>query len=445
MLALLLALAVSQTAPAAPAPARGPLPNSCQAALADGEADAAGLPGVDGASVSSPEALSALRRARGEALLIIRGGDFRGADFSRARLQNLCFVGANLAGSNWNGARAPGLGFIGADLTGARMRRADLSHVLFRNAVLENVDARGAILRGGRLDGGWFTGSVANLRLDRADLRGFRFECGITLGDGCPVHQGEEPSFRGADLSGANLFGYGDLAGALIDGTEVAPSRLHDLAAANVAGPIRLRGGDRLMTLSRSDYLRLRPHLVDPLTLADEPVGRGESPGWIRPGAVALFIDAARLFRPAFRSDPLFESMVPVLIDASSSRVAVRVNADSSLDVAGDAIGGNAHLCSLRAPRIRYDPATGWYGAPQEGRAEEPERWRGRPMRVLHFSGDRAIVSIGARFAGSGDTDEDPRPSDFASCGARAGFSDMIRVPAARAEAEAILAREELP
>jgi uncharacterized protein YjbI with pentapeptide repeats len=442
MAAFLLALAAA--AQSLPPSLAAPLVSSCQAALADGDVD--DLPGVDGATLSGAPALVALRRARGDAPLVVSRGDFRGADFRGARLHNLCFVDTNLSGSDWSGAQARGVGFVRADLSDARMARADLGLVFFRNAVLENVDARGAILRGGRLDGGWFDGSVANWRLDRADLTGFRFECGITLDDGCPVYRGEgEISFRGTNLTGANLFGRGDLTGARIDRTEVEPGRLRDLAGARIAGPIHVRGGDRLFTLSPADYRRVLPNLVDPATLGDEPIARGEAPGWARPGARVLFIDDARLVRPAFRDDPLFRAMVPVLVAASSSRVAVRVNADGSMDAVGDAIGGNAHLCSLQATGLRFDAASGWYTAPQAGSASEPERWRGRPMRVLQFSGDRAVVSIGARFTGSADADEDPRPSDFANCGARAGFSDMVRVPVTREQVDARLREEVLP
>lgn len=493
-MAPLLALLLAASVPPAP---------GCQAslgALHEGVEESALPNQVDGATIRGRDALVALRRERGEVLLTVNGGNFAGADFRGARLHNICFVGTDLSGSDWRQASAAGVGFIGANLTGADLRGARLERVLLRNANLEGVNGEGAILIGGRLEGGWFDGSVTRLDLDRADLTGFRFDCGITLDDGCPVDQGDPRiSLRGANLTGANLFGYGSLEGARIDRTEVKLDQLRDLATAELAGPIRLSGGETVVELSPDDVRALLPHIgradeasapsfdcaaaasaverqicavdggrlrrldreVDALyraAVARDPAearaqrdwlrrrdrcqasanpdcvddayeqrkaelaARAPQPDWLRPGAYLLFADPTVSFDDAFRAQPLFRRLLPVLLDLRWSQVALRVNPDLSLEAVGTAIGGNAHSCSLEAGGLRRDPASGYYSA--RG-ADGP--MRGRPVPVLLIHGDWLEVYAAGRADPS--TPLGAAASDYASCGARAGFGDMLRLP----------------
>jgi uncharacterized protein YjbI with pentapeptide repeats len=280
---------------------------------------------------------------------------------------------------------------------------------------------------------------VENLRLDGADLTGFRFDCGITLDDGCPVYQGGGPiSLRGANLAGANLFGVVDLADARIDGTEIGPGQLHDLRTARIEGPIRLRGGDATVEVSPEDYLALLPHIVDPLQPEAPFAQPAAPPSWARPGAIALFVDAPLLFDEAFRGTPLYRRLLPALIGASASHVAVRVRRDGSLDAAGESVGANAHTCTLAGEGLLFDPATGYYSGPHEATGEEPAEWRERPMPVLSFVGDRVEVYRSGR-DNLGGPDGDPRLSDYASCGMRAAFAPMVRVPGEEAAARRML------
>lgn len=479
--------------------------------------DEAELPGqVDGATIAGRDALLALRRERGEALITVRGGDFSGADFSGARLHNICFIETNLADSDWREAEANGVGFVRADLSGANLAGARLRGVLLRAPNLANADASGADLSGGRFDGGW-QGSVDNLRLDRADLSGFRFDCGITIGDSC-ANDGRV-SLRGADLSGAALntwWGDADLAGARIDRTEVSLGQLGALRDARIVGPIRVRGGEAVAELSAAEHRALLPHLVDesdfgapsfdcarasrPVErlicseagahlrpadrelaelyrqalaadpavaeaqrrwLADRdrcPVENGDDSGcvfylyerrraeliaalgpppWLRPGTHAYFAQPPAVFDEAFRGDPLYRRLVPVMTGAAWSRVLVRVNADGTIDAYGDAIGGNAHSCSLGGERLAFDLRTGWYSGPQPTYDDDPPEWRGRPMPVLLFNGDEAEVwqAGHVRFE---TPYGDPRSSQYASCGARAGFGRMVRMPLPEAEARTL-------
>jgi len=509
-LLLAAALAAAQAAPA----------QSCGEALGplyEGT-DEAALPGqVDGATLAGRDALLALRRERGDALVTVRGGSFANADFRGARLHNVCFIETDLAGSDWRGAEAAGVGFVRADLTGARLAGARMPRLLLRAPALADADATGADFSGGRFDGGP-AGAIENLRLDRADMRRFRFDCGITVGDGCPI---EGPvSLRGADLTGAAISSWWaepDFAGARIDRTEVALGQLAALRDADIAGPILVRGGEAVAELSAADHRALLPHLVDETEIGSpsfdcaraasriewmlcadagsylrpldrqlaeiyrralavdpsvaaaqrawiaardrcpiDPEGhhsgcvaaayerrKGElvaaigRPDWARPGAYALFVDPPVTFADGFRDDPLYRRLLPVIVGAAWGRVAVRVNADGTIDARGESVGGNAHMCTLGGDGLAFDDRTGWYSGPHAARDQDPPQWRGRPMPVLLLWDDRAEVWQRGHVR-LDDRYGDPRFSDYASCGMRAGFGEMVRVPLPQAEVRAL-------
>jgi len=495
-LALLLAASLQAAAPA-------PMPG-CQAALGPlyGGTEEAALPNrIDGGTISGRDALIALRAARGDALITVAGGNFAGADLRGAALHNICFLDTNLAGADLRGAEAPGIGFVRANLAGANMSGARMARVVLRQSDLKDADATGANLSGGRMDGGWGA-SVENFRLDRADLSGFRFDCGIALDDGCPLHG--EISVGGANLTGAALSDYNRLTnwnGARIDRTEVDLTQLDQLGGAEIAGPILVRGGEAVVSLSGAELRAILPHLsfaseaarpsfdcaraAAPIELmicrpdggrlraldravADlfRQAGRGAAasqsawlrerdrcpaddnwcveqsyqrrkaalvaftgpPGWMRPGAAALFVAPSVGFDEAFRAGPLYARLVPVIIGGGWSRAVVSVNPNGTIDASGDAVGANGHSCSLGGEGLRLDSATGWYSGPQRSGAEVPMPWRTRPMPVLLLWGERAEVYERGR-SGPGGEEGDPRSSDYASCGARAGFSEMVRMP----------------
>ena len=507
-----LSILLAATAAAAAAP------QDCHSAIGplyDG-AEVSALPGqVDGTTLAGAQALGELRQSRGDSLIVIRGGDFTGADFQSIRLHNICFFDSKLPRSIWRGALAAGVGFIRADLTGSDLSGAVMPGVVFRNAQLAEVDASGADFAGGRLDGGWWQGSIENLRLDEADLSGFRFECGITLDDGCPI-DGEVSASR-ANLSGATLHGFSrlaGLAGARIDRTEIGPDQLESLAEADIAGPIVVRGGEASTQLSAAEFRVLLPRIRRPgeapapafecaraqspaerlicgndggtlraldLTVdrlyrqavaLDPAVSRSQTawlrqrdrcvgedggdrgclqsayerrrealvahlgpPSWLRPGTNALFIGPVIEFDPEFHADPLYLRLLPALIGASWSKVLVRVNENGTIDARGDAVGANAHLCSLGGESLFRD-SSGWFSGPYEPGSDDAAEWRDRPMPVLLFWDDRAMVyQHGRASAGEGG---DPRFSDYASCGMRASFDELIRVPVSEEEAKAL-------
>jgi uncharacterized protein YjbI with pentapeptide repeats len=495
--------------------AASPHAGSCQAALGplhEGTAEEA-LPGrVDGRTLNA-QSLAVLRRRRGAATITVVGGAFRGADFRAARLRNVCFLDTDLSGSDWRGADASGVGFVRANLARARLEGARMPFVALREPKMEGVNAAAADLSGGRLDGGW-DGSMDRLVLERANLRGFRFDCGITIGDSCASAAGV--NLRNADLTGARLSdwnGEADLTGARIDNTRIALHQLRDIADAALAGPILLPTGDGDLPISAAEHAVLLTQLAADTAPSDAPsfdcararsraeraicaadayelreldrslsaiyrraaaadpavaarqrawlaereacapaclprmyearigeliAGMGR-PTWARPGARALFVGGRTDFADTFRSHPLYLKILPAILEDGFARVLVRVNADGTIDADGDAIGGNAHSCTLGGERLRFDPRTGWYSGPFQARPEDPREWSARPMPVLRFLGDTAEVYRNG-VAGWGENSLDPRPSDYASCGVRAHFPHMVRVPVSDAEFDRMIA-----
>lgn len=418
--------------------AAAPAPADCQTLLAARyeQPEDAELPGlVSGESLKDGKALVALRLATGDKVIPIRGGDFSGADLRGARLDKICFLGTKLAGSRMRGANLSGSAFVGADLSGADLRETRMRRILLRNAVLKNVKAERSILAGGRFDGGWWEGSVEGFRLDSADLTGFRFDCGITLDDGCPI-DGGRLILRGALLRDSNLFTYADVNGARIDRTRVSPSNLPDLRDARLEGPVIVTGGKAEVSLSPAEFRSLLPYFRDPMVPEEAAPDSGSErvPQFV-PGAVIHFIDHPDTFKDDFRTHALYRKLLPALVGASWSHLQVKVNTDGSIDASGEAIAANAHSCSLDGQGLRFDPASGWYSGPHEASADDPPKWRGVPMPVLRFRGERVEVWQMGK-SGFGDDEGDPRASNFASCGARAAFSPMIRVPLSTAEVD---------
>ncbi len=210
---------------------------------------------IDGTLIKTPADFITMTEPREFGVIIINKGDFSGWDFTDIPLAEVCFVESKLAGANLAAANGPGSGFINSDLTGADMRGANMPGVIFRNAGLKNVMAQKANFSDGHFDGGWFEGSVAGWNIDGADMRSFKFDCGITLPDGCPVYSGGDPiSARETDFTGATLHSFGlfnvSLEGAVIDRTIVGPRQLPYLATANISGNIILRGGDKDIAIS---------------------------------------------------------------------------------------------------------------------------------------------------------------------------------------------------
>jgi uncharacterized protein YjbI with pentapeptide repeats len=233
-------------------PQANPPVNSCQAA-----AGAIGSAGsfsevVDGAKLKSARDIEKLRsKAKDGRPIAVEGGNFSGEKFDNDNFSNICFIGSNLSNTKWSRSRANGMGFIDTDLTGATFDRVFMDYVLFRNATLARVDASGAQLAYGRLDGGWDP-SMAGLKLDNARMLGFRFVCGVTSADGCSFDR-KQISMRGADLSFASLSTFPMWDGLFDDArlyyTEIGIDQMTMFATSEIAGPLMVKANNRQITL----------------------------------------------------------------------------------------------------------------------------------------------------------------------------------------------------
>ncbi len=231
---------------------------------------------IDGKQIKSLTDFLRMTGDRTSNVTVVRGGAFAGWDFGGMSLPGICFEESDLSGANFAGALAAGAGFIKTDLSGANMDGVHMPGVLFRNAGLRAVSARGADFSHGHFDGGWFEGSVEGWNLDGANLTGFVFACGITVPDGCPVYQGgANTSAKGADFTDAILHSFGlhavDLAGARIDRTIIGPRQLPNLAKSDFRGPVILRGGDRDVSLTSEEARRLLAAHIEQRAVESQP------------------------------------------------------------------------------------------------------------------------------------------------------------------------------
>lgn len=405
-------------------PARG-----CRDALAaDGEVDS--LPGqVNGALLKGAPALLRLRARWGDALVVVRGGNFERADLRGARLHNFCFIDTKFAGSDWRGARAAGIGFLWSDLTGARLSKASMPRVLFDGPYLERVDASGADLSGGLITGNDF-GGWDGLRLDGAVLRGFRFDCTPVTGSQCAAHWGKV-SFRRADLRGAwidGFWGEADWTAARFENTRVNVRKLPELGRARLTGSLVVYERPSAVRLSASEYRWLGRHIAgrrDSLPVESEGRKVTKPPSWLRPGADVLFVAPRIDFDPVARRTPVFRRLLPAIVAGAISYARVKVDRRGRVSASGSAVGGNQHMCGLGAANLRFG-RRGWYsGVASAGDlAVKPT---GIPVPVIRFWADRAEV-----YERGHSWDEAILRNGFDAfvmCGARAGFEEMIRVP----------------
>jgi hypothetical protein len=385
------------------------------------------LPGqVNGKLVKGAEGLRRLRRAWGDSLIVLRNGDFAGADLRGIRLHNICFVETHFAGSDWSGARAPGIGFITADLTGAKLRRARMPQLRIHNPYLARVDATGADFSDGILSGNGL-GSWEGLRLDGADLSRFSFRCRPVQGEQCVANQSAPAiSFRGANLRDAKVDTYpgeADWTGARLSRTQVGLWQLLELAPARIAGPLILREAEAKGILAPAEYRWLHRH-ISRHEWPEKPL-KGARPAWMKPGAQALFATAPIKFDPIARASPIYRRILPVLVEGAWSVLLVKVRRNGRIDIAGGAVGGNAHSCSLGGRNLRLEGSTGWFVGEDQGDGSFGARPPERPMPLVAFSGEQAEVYEG----GDPPSELDWGFSHFGLCGARARFERMIRLP----------------
>jgi uncharacterized protein YjbI with pentapeptide repeats len=240
---------------------------------------------IDGTSLTTPEAVRAALREVGDEVPLINGGNFSGWDFAALKLPlaNVCLYMSNLKGSKWDDAEYSGIGFIEANLDGATFKGAKFDQILLRSTNLANVSMVGASLRKGLFDGGW-QGSVENWNLTGADLSGFTFSCGITVGDGCPLDRNGvkfvQTNLTGADISSYVFWGGADYSGAILNGTKLAPRQLPELSDASFAGPVFLVGGTDAAQLTPGEIAELQRQNA-------EVANRDENPSFLCAKAIS--------------------------------------------------------------------------------------------------------------------------------------------------------------
>jgi uncharacterized protein YjbI with pentapeptide repeats len=245
-------------------PAAAPIGNKCLQVAGSLQSPTAQPTGIDGTKLDNVKAIRSLRsKAKDGRVLIIQGGNFSGMKFEDDNFSNICFVGTKLLNTRWVKTKAQGIGFIDADLTGSTFDRVQMPYALFRNTVLANVDATGTQLSYGQLDGGWDP-SMANLKLDNANMTGFRFVCGASAADGCSFDR-KQISLRGTNLSGALLstFSIWDarVDDAILADTEIAFDQLTQFVPADIRGPVIVRTQQKSVTLA-PDAFRLAAYAL---------------------------------------------------------------------------------------------------------------------------------------------------------------------------------------
>jgi hypothetical protein len=346
--ALLAGFALS-TAPAhaaqAAVPQVAPPANSCQAM-----AGALGSAGkftemVDGTKLKDAGDVEKLRsKAKDGRTIAIKGGNFAGQKFGNDNYSNICFFGSNLSNTKWTRSRAMGVGFIDSDLTSATFDRVAMDYVLFRNATLARVDASGAQMAYGRLDGGWDP-SMAGLKLDNARMLGFRFVCGSTSTDGCSFDR-KQISMRGADLSFASLSSFPMWDGLFDDArlyyTEVGIDQMGMFTASEIAGPLVVKADNRQITLM-PDGFRSAAAALASSRIADTECKAPEGP------VAQLFCQTGRGALRAYRDD------VQRLFESSRKPVSASVLTDNSIAVtAPDKVQGR-YIKTLRKCALKEE------------------------------------------------------------------------------------------
>lgn len=370
-----------------------------------------------------------------------RGVVIEGADFSGADLRRLRFV------SHYQGTSFGDVSFANADLTdasfacgitvdvwcidatprlaGANLTNADMSGLGLwdenanAGAILDNtIVAPRSLdnLADARIEGPLFLASYYTSPYEEVSDRPVKVEISadeartLIAATREAAAEDDSPSFDCARAS--------TRIETLICGEYEYELRRLDRDLADVWAEARAAGKGALAT--QRAWLRSRSQCEDRTCLAARYEARiAQLRGSLGPGIV-LAPDQSVTFQidvlplpEAMRDGALYQRILPVLYDASYQQITLTGREDGSIAVQGTAIGGNAHMCDMRVPAARFDPATGWWSA----RNEET----GALVPLFRVDGRRIVP----RYSGNlGNTPEEAW--DFISCGARAGFSDGI-------------------
>ena len=130
----------------------------------------------------------------------------------------------------------------------------------------------------------------------------------------------------------------------------------------------------------------------------------------LAPDATLQFEDDVLPVSDDMRGSALYAKVTPAIRMFSMSSVQLTGREDGSIAAQGEAVGGNAHTCSLGADQLVYDPKTGWYSAQGEGDMLIP---------ILRVWEHRLFF----RYSGNADTPDEAQ--NIISCGMRAAFGEM--------------------
>lgn len=136
---------------------------------------------------------------------------------------------------------------------------------------------------------------------------------------------------------------------------------------------------------------------------------------WLKIGETATFIDDSLPVLDEFRTSPLYRKLAMVFKLESRAEITITrkedVNGDAVYAASGEAVGANAHLCSLDADALMINRNSGWY---------QQRNDKGEKLNILAILGDELHV------IGNGHP-ENHDIGDYVSCGARAGFDSLRR------------------
>lgn len=381
----------------------------------------------------------------------LAGAKMRGANLDAARFVGVNLSGADLAGASLRGGRWVGA-FWQSSLASTRFTGAQLESFVFECSIVmsdgcgtESTAFNGANLLGADLSqlpiyggddfrGAQFDGTVIDLRALAYLPQSAQFTGPVYAYKGSdtdPV-QREVKEFSPREIAEIrrNILDHetGDVPSFDCAKARSKPERL--ICGEWAHG---LREADRLLASAYTDardkgltseaeqrlWLKQRDRCEDTDCIeaayaarTDALLGKLGPRGNLAPMTSATYVEPALRLRPSFRETPLYRKMAEPMRASAFQGATLTMHEDGSISASGEAIGGNAHMCSLGVERARFDPSTGWYSA-YEG--------EGAPVPLFRLLGDRL------EFRYSGNTGDTPDEAmDYLSCGARVGFGPMI-------------------
>lgn len=388
------------------------------------------------------------------------GASADGANFNGATLEDARIVGMSLKEADFTGAKLARSRFIGAfgslNLSNTNFTRADLTEASFACGIevyawcFDSYTAQFGEAELARAElstlGIWLEGNFDCARLDdtRISPRSIPHLAAASLvgpiilqsqnwwqaeGDERPPTATVSPQeFRALvvasrsakrDVPSFDCTKAGNYAERTICGEYNSHLRMKDRDMAALYGEVR--GAGKVTTQSQRQWIQSRNRCADEECLAASYdrrmdilfAARGDRL-ILAPDQSVTYYNETLPLADELRDTPLYRRILPVLKDAASQSITLTGMEDGSVSAEGDALGANAHICSMGVYDATFDPANGWHSGTLEDGTRVP---------LFRVWGDRLLL----RYSGNlGDTPEEAW--DFISCGARASFIDGRRL-----------------